>query len=144
MRLLSARADAPILVVPVFPSIETPSPTLVLSRVIRMSPEATEAALDGWWQAHAARAVVDLGHNHVKLGAPTGRLDGALRRMPADVHPWLPWPREHLELELSPWSRSQTELVLRPRRRVHNLTRYFSIGQAILDRMASELVGYAM
>jgi hypothetical protein len=130
--------------IPVFPDARTASPTLVLSRVIGLAPAATEAALDRWWKAHSTRAVVDVGHDHLKLGPPVACSAGGLCRMPADLHPWSGWPREHLEIELNPWSLSQTELTLRPRRRLHNLARYFYAGPAILDQMANELTCHAM
>jgi hypothetical protein len=142
-RIFSPPSTPPVVLARVFPGGRGASQTLVMTRVIGLAPEVTEAALDGWWEAHAARAVVDLGHDHLKLGPPAGRPIGGLRRMPADLHRWSGWP-EHLELELNPWSLSQTELSLRPRRRLHNLARYFRTGQAILDRMAAELCAYSL
>jgi hypothetical protein len=118
--------------------------TLVISRVIGLAPAVSEAALNRWWHARSPRAVVDAGYGQLQLGPPVHRPDdGSLCHMSADLHRRFRWRSVHLELDLTPWSSSRTELNLRPRRRLHNLARYFCAGQATLDRIAAELIQLA-
>jgi hypothetical protein len=118
--------------------------TFVISRVIELAPAVSEAALDSWWQAQPSGALVDAGYGRLQLGPPIHQPgDGSLCHMSGNLRRRHRWRSVHLQLELTPWSSSRSELSLRPRRRLHNITRYFWAGQATLDRIAADLIELA-
>jgi hypothetical protein len=118
-------------------------PYLIISRVIDLAPAAAMAALDAWWSAHPAPAVIQLGTDRLVLHAveaTRGPFSSCRIRGALSFHG--EWRSLRLELGLAAWSASRTELDMRPsggmpgRRRRR---RYFAVGQHLVDRLAGEM-----
>lgn len=120
----------------------TMSATLVVSRVIDLSGDASEIAMERWWRGHHPHGVVEAGRVRLTLREPIHHpIDGCLCHVAARWSHRLARRSESMEVELLPWSASSSELTLRPSRyRANRSDGYFRTAYALLELIAAELL----